>query len=219
MQGYSEDDFLMLSGIQHFRFCKRQWALIHIEQQWEENVKTVEGAYLHRKADQPMIREKRGERLVVRALPIQSRELGVTGICDVVEFVLDPSGVPIAGEEGLYLPVPVEYKRGRPKRNDSDHSQLVAQILCLEEMLCCEISKGYLFYEEIKRREEVIVTDQDRELVREIFREMRMYFERNHTPKVKTGPHCQSCSLNQICLPEMFSKKSVSRYIESRLNE
>lgn len=136
-----------------------------------------------------------------------------------MEFVLDPSGVPIAGEEGLYLPVPVEYKRGRPKRNDSDHSQLVAQILCLEEMLCCEISKGYLFYEEIKRREEVIVTDQDRELVREIFREMRMYFERNHTPKVKTGPHCQSCSLNKICLPEMFSKKSVSRYIESRLNE
>lgn len=219
MQGYSEDDFLMLSGIQHFRFCKRQWALIHIEQQWEENVKTVEGAYLHRKADQPMIREKRGERLVVRALPIQSRELGVTGICDVVEFVLDPAGVPIAGEEGLYLPVPVEYKRGRPKRNDSDHSQLVAQILCLEEMLCCEISKGYLFYEEIKRREEVIVTDQDRERVREIFREMRMYFERNHTPKVKTGPHCQSCSLNQICLPEMLSKKSVSRFIESRLNE
>ncbi|OOC58514.1 CRISPR-associated protein Cas4 [Paenibacillus ihbetae] len=219
MQGYSEDDYLMLSGIQHFRFCKRQWALIHIEQQWEENVKTVEGAYLHRKADQPMIREKRGERLVVRALPVQSRELGVTGICDVVEFVLDPSGVPIAGEEGLYLPVPVEYKRGRPKRNDSDHSQLVAQILCLEEMLCCEISKGYLFYEEIKRREEVIVADQDRERVRETFREMRMYFERNHTPKVKTGPHCQSCSLNQICLPEMLSKKSVSRFIESRLNE
>lgn len=219
MQGYSEDDYLMLSGIQHFRFCKRQWALIHIEQQWEENVKTVEGAYLHRKADQPMIREKRGERLVVRALPVQSRELGVTGICDVVEFVLDPSGVPIAGEEGLYLPVPVEYKRGRPKSNDSDHSQLVAQILCLEEMLCCEISKGYLFYEEIKRREEVIVADQDRERVRETFREMRMYFERNHTPKVKAGPHCQSCSLNQICLPEMLSKKSVSRFIESRLNE
>lgn len=219
MPDYNEDDYLMLSGIQHFRFCKRQWALIHIEQQWEENVKTVEGAYLHRKADQPMIREKRGERLVVRALPVQSRELGVTGICDVVEFVLDPSGVPIAGEEGLYLPVPVEYKRGRPKRNDSDHSQLVAQILCLEEMLCCEISKGYLFYEEIKRREEVIVTDEDRERVREAFREMRMYFERNHTPKAKTGPHCQSCSLSQICLPEMLSKKSVSRFIESRLNE
>lgn len=219
MPDYNEDDYLMLSGIQHFRFCKRQWALIHIEQQWEENVKTVEGAYLHRKADQPMIREKRGERLVVRALPVQSRELGVTGICDVVEFVLDPSGVPIAGEEGLYLPVPVEYKRGRPKRNDSDHSQLVAQILCLEEMLCCEIPKGYLFYEEIKRREEIIVTDEDRERVREAFREMRMYFERNHTPKAKTGPYCQSCSLNQICLPEMLSKKSVSRFIESRLNE
>lgn len=90
MTGYNEEDFLLLSGIQHYNFCRRQWALIHIEQQWEENVRTLEGTYVHRVADQPLIREKRGDKLVVRALPVQSRELGITGICDVVEFIRDP---------------------------------------------------------------------------------------------------------------------------------
>ncbi|MET3207816.1 UNVERIFIED_CONTAM: CRISPR-associated exonuclease Cas4 [Paenibacillus sp. PvR008] len=219
MQGYNEEDYLLLSGIQHFNFCRRQWALIHIEQQWEENVRTIEGNHLHRKADQPMIREKRGDKLVVRALPVHSRELGITGICDVVEFIRDPLGVPLAGEEGTYLPIPVEYKRGKPKRNDSDHAQLVAQVMCLEEMLVCEISKGCFYYDEIKHRVEVVITASDRERVRTSLQEMRHYFERNHTPKAKAGPHCQSCSLQHICVPEILNKRSVSSFIESRIAE
>ncbi|MBJ6359944.1 CRISPR-associated protein Cas4 [Paenibacillus sp. GCM10012307] len=219
MKDYNEEDYLLLSGIQHFNFCKRQWALIHIEQQWEENVRTVEGAYLHTKADQPMIREKRGDKLIVRALPVHSRQLGITGICDVVEFVRDPSGVSLSGEEGLFLPYPVEYKRGKPKKNDSDRSQLIAQLICLEEMLVCDLSLGYLYYDEIKHRVEVPVSSEDRERVQESLQEMRHYFQNHHTPKVKTGPHCQSCSLNSVCLPGMMSKRSVSSYIESRLNE
>ncbi len=215
----NEEDFLMLSGIQHFNFCRRQWALIHIEQQWEENVRTVEGAHLHRKADQPMLREKRGDKLIVRALPVQSRRLGISGICDVVEFVRDSAGVPLAGEEGLYLPYPVEYKRGKPKRNDSDRSQLVAQLICLEEMLMCELSMGYLYYDEIKHRVEVPVTEADKAKVKQSLDEMRHYYERNHTPRAKTGPHCQSCSLNVVCLPEMLERKPVSSFIESRLAE
>src|SRR5690554_725983 len=106
MKDYDEEDYLLLSGIQHFNFCRRQWALIHIEQQWEENVRTVEGNYIHNRADQPLIREKRGNKLVVRALPIHSKHLGVTGICDIVEFIQDPNGVSLTGEEGLYLPFP-----------------------------------------------------------------------------------------------------------------
>lgn len=219
MKDYNEEDYLLLSGIQHFNFCRRQWALIHIEQQWEDNVRTIEGDHLHRKADQPALREKRGDKLVVRALPVQSRELGITGICDVVEFIRDPAGVPLAEEEGLYLPYPVEYKRGKPKRNDSDHSQLVAQVMCLEEMLVCDIHKAYLYYDEIKHRVEVVITAADRERVRASIEEMRHYFERNHTPKAKAGPHCQSCSLNNICVPDILNKRSVSSYIESRLNE
>ncbi|WP_160037043.1 CRISPR-associated protein Cas4 [Paenibacillus sp. An7] len=219
MKDYNEEDYLLLSGIQHFNFCRRQWALIHIEQQWSDNVLTIEGDHLHRNADDPFIREKRGDKLVVRALPVQSRELGITGICDVVEFIQDPNGVILSGEEGKFLPFPVEYKRGKPKRNDSDHSQLVAQVMCLEEMLACSINTAYFFYNEIKHRVEVFITDADRERVRASVREMHHYYERNHTPSAKSGPHCKSCSLNNICMPDILRKRSVASYIESRLAE
>src|SRR5690625_4740568 len=114
--GNNVNDYLMISGIQHFDFCQRQWALIHIEQQWEENVRTIEGKHLHENADQPFIREKRNDKLIVRGMPVQSRTLKISGICDVVEFNRDERGVEIIGEEGKYVPVPVEYKRGKPKR-------------------------------------------------------------------------------------------------------
>lgn len=219
MSGFKEEDYLLLSGIQHFNFCRRQWALIHIEQQWVDNVRTVEGEHVHRVADQPFLREKRGERLIVRAMPVHSRELGLTGICDVVEFVRDPQGIPLAGEEGMYRPYPIEYKRGKPKKNDSDFSQLVAQLICLEEMLVCELSTGYFFYDEIKQRVEVTVTEEDRARVKSSIAEMHRYYERRHTPKVKTGPHCDSCSLHPVCLPELLTKRSAASYIDSRLNE
>lgn len=193
--------------------------MIHIEQQWAENVRTVEGNHLHKRADQPLIREKRGKKLVVRAMPIHSKELGTIGICDVVEFIQDPNGVSLAGEEGLYLPSPVEYKRGKPKKDDSDISQLTAQAMCLEEMLVCDIQKGYIYYNEIKHRVEVPISLHYREKVKKNFEEMHQLFQRNYTPRVKTGPHCDSCSLHNICLPDIMNKKSVSSYIEGRLKE
>ncbi len=214
-----EDSYLMLSGIQHFQFCKRQWALIHIEQQWEENVRTVEGQYLHQKADQPFIREKRGEKLIVRAMPVKSNELKITGICDVVEFIQDHNGVEIEGAKGKFTACPIEYKRGKPKVTDADILQLTAQALCLEEMLLCEISKGYMFYNEIKRREEVHLTVDLKNKVREITAEMQDYYNRRHTPKVKTGSFCKNCSLQHICLPELMNKRSVKSYIEGRICE
>lgn len=193
--------------------------MIHIEQQWADNVRTVEGDHLHKRADQPLIREKRGDKLVVRALPIHSQTLGITGVCDVVEFIQDPSGVSLAGEEGLYLPFPVEYKRGKPKKDDSDISQLTAQAMCLEEMMVCDIDKGYIFYNETKHRVEIPITEENRETVKRSLEEMHQLFQRNYTPRVKTGLHCRSCSLQHICLPEMMNKKSVSSYIEGRLRE
>lgn len=214
-----EDDYLMLSGIQHFQFCKRQWALIHIEQQWEENVSTIEGQYLHEKADNPFIREKRGNTLIVRAMPIKSNELGISGVCDVVEFIKDKNGVEITGAEGKYLAYPIEYKRGKPKLNDSDILQLAAQAMCLEEMLLCKINVGYLFYNETKHRVEVQITDGIKEKVRLIFAEMHEYYSRKYTPKVKTGPFCNNCSLQDICLPKIMNKRSVKSYIEGKINE
>lgn len=214
-----EDDYLMLSGIQHFQFCRRQWALIHIEQQWEENVRTVQGQYLHRKADQPFVREKRGDKLVVRAMPVKSDGLRITGICDVVEFIRDDRGVEISGAEGKYMAYPVEYKRGKPKKDDADILQLTAQALCLEDMLLCEIDTGYMFYNEIKRRVEVALTSEMKVKVRSVVGEMQDYYRRRFTPKVKAGPHCKSCSLQSICLPELMTKRSVKSYIEGKISE
>jgi CRISPR-associated exonuclease Cas4 len=215
----SKEDFLMLSGIQHFRFCKRQWALIHIEQQWIENVKTVQGQHLHEKADQPFVREKRKDKLIVRALPVHSNELQITGICDVVEFVEDDNGILLQSEEGKYLPYPVEYKRGKPKQSDIDVLQLVAQAMCLEEMLLCEVNKGYLYYGEIKRRVEVDLTSEMKQKVRTTVMEMHQYYKKRYTPKVKTGTFCKQCSLQDICLPKLMNKASVEHYIDRMLKE
>ncbi|WP_059172612.1 CRISPR-associated protein Cas4 [Bacillus sp. FJAT-27445] len=219
MEYNTEDEYLMFSGIQHFQFCKRQWALIHIEQQWEENVRTIEGQHLHRKADKPFIREKRGDTLIVRGMPIKSNELKVTGICDVVEFVRDSYGVELSGAEGKYLVYPVEYKRGKPKIDDSDVLQLTTQAMCLEEMLLCEVKIGYMFYNETRHRLEVPITKEKKEKVREIMAEMYSLYSRRHTPKVKTGSFCKSCSLQNVCMPDLMNKRSVKSYIEGRIKE
>ncbi|CQR53515.1 CRISPR-associated protein Cas4 [Paenibacillus riograndensis] len=216
---YDDEDELMLSGIQHFHFCKRQWALIHIEQQWEENVRTIEGQHLHRNADQPLIREKRVDKIIVRAMPVKSRELNISGICDVVEFIRDDSGVEINGADGKYAAYPVEYKRGKPKREDEDILQLAAQAMCLEEMLLCEVSTGYIFYNEIKHRIEVPLTAELKANVKAIVEVMQSYYHRRHTPKVKTGPFCKSCSLQHICLPKLMNKQSVKSYVEGKIRE
>ena len=137
---YSEDELLMLSGIQHIAFCERQWALIHIEQQWSENVLTVEGHHLHEKADNPFEAENRGNVAIIRALPLVSLQLGFSGIADVVELARAghdvTNSIPVSGREGKWLPVPVEYKRGKPKADHCDEVQLCAQVMCIEEMLC-----------------------------------------------------------------------------------
>ena len=192
---YKEDDFLQLSGIQHFAFCRRQWALIHIELEWEENVRTVEGVLLHEKAHDASIKEKRGNLIITRALPIHSRELGISGECDVVEFHKSKEGITLSGIEGKYTVTPVEYKRGKPKNNDFDVLQVTAQALCLEEMLCCEIPFGYIYYGEIKHRIKVEFTEELRQKVKSMFLEMHKYFEQRYTPKVKISKSCNACSL------------------------
>ncbi|AMR06191.1 CRISPR-associated protein Cas4 [Bacillus thuringiensis] len=219
MECNEDNSYLMLSGIQHFQFCKRQWALIHIEQQWEENVRTIEGKFLHQKADQPFIKEKRGNKFTVSAMPIKSNELRITGVCDVVEFIKDNNGIEINGAEGKYIVQPIEYKRGKPKINDSDVLQLTAQAICLEEMLLCEIKTGFIFYNEIKHRIEVPLTTYEKNNVRSIVKEMYDYYKHKYTPKVKTGSFCKSCSLQNLCLPGLMNKRSVKSYIEGKIHE
>ena len=215
---YREEDFLLLSGIQHFAFCRRQWALIHIEQQWQENLKTIEGQIVHERAHDGYSSEKRKDVIISRGMPVFSRKLGINGICDIVEFHKSSEGVKIFGREGLYKPSPVEYKRGKPKDGDYDALQLCAQAICLEEMLLCDIPNGFIFYAEINHRQEILFSNFLREKVRTITNEMRLYYERRYTPKVKPSKSCV-CSLSNICMPRLNKKLSVSRYINSNLME
>lgn len=172
---YTQDDYLMISGIQHFKFCRRQWALIHVEQQWAENVHTVVGELMHKKAHDPYLTEKRKDVLIVRALPVSSRIMGVSGEGDIVEFHKCKDGIKLFGHRGLYSVYPIEYKKGKPKESNEDKLQLAAQAMCLEEMFSTEIPEGAIFYGETRRREQVEFTEELRGEVRSIFKEMHEY--------------------------------------------
>jgi len=215
---YTPDDLLPLSGIQHFLFCRRQWALIHIEQQWKENALTAEGRIMHQRADDPFFTETRNGVITARSVPIASYRLGLSGICDVVEFTASPEGVKLPGRDGLYLAAPVEYKRGHEKRDPCDEAQLCAQAVCLEEMLSVTIPRGYLYYGETRHRVEVELTAELRGLVREMSEEMHAYFSRGYTPRVKTSKACRSCSLADVCLPNLQEKvMPASKYIKQQI--
>lgn len=214
---YNEEDFLQLSGLQHFKFCRRQWALIHIENQWAENFRTVDGTILHEKAHDPEARESREDRLITRDMRVFSATLGVSGACDVVEFHRGESGIPLQGREGLWQPYPVEYKRGKPKSGTEDALQLCGQAMCLEEMLCCRIAEGALFYGEPRRRERVIFTEELRQEVIGLLKEMHQLYARGHTPKVKPSKACNACSLKDLCLPKLMRQRSVTQYLRDAM--
>lgn len=216
---FEEEDYLQISGLQHFRFCKRQWALIHIEQLWQENLRTMEGKLLHVRAHDASLRERRGDTIVVRDMRVFSGILGISGSCDVVEFHRSSSGVSIAGQEGLYLPYPVEYKRGEPREDTSNHLQLCAQAMCIEEMLCCDIGEGAIYYGQIRRRETVPLTSELRGEVISNLQEMHRLYERRYTPKVRASKSCNACSLRELCLPKLLHKKPVAAYLSAKSEE
>ncbi len=212
---YSEDDYLMLSGLQHFRFCRRQWALIHIENQWAENYRTVDGSLIHEKAHDPSFVESRGDAVITRGVNVFSRTLGVSGQCDVLEYHRSEKGIMLAGKEGAWLPFPVEYKRGTPREDTGDVLQLCGQAMCLEEMLCCDIPRGALYYNEIRRRVSVDFTEELRSEVRRLIAEMHDLYEKRYTPRVKPTKSCNACSLKELCLPKLSKTVSVESYIRA----
>ncbi len=215
---YSEEEYLPLSGIQHFAFCRRQWALIHIENVWTENSRTAEGRLLHEGAHDAYRPESRGETVVSRAMPVFSRTLGLSGECDLVELRRDEhDGVAIRGREGKYRVYPVEYKRGSPKEELCDLLQLTAQAMCLEEMLCCTIEEGALYYFETRHRLPVTITDELREKVRDCVKEMHADFDRRYLPKVRRTKACNACSLKEECLPRLEKTLSARRYNDLNL--
>lgn len=143
---YLEDDYLMISGIQHFLFCRRRWALIHVENQWAENYFTADGRMFHDRVHERGVKDIRNGVLTIRGLNVSSAKFGISGCCDAVEFLPVNDGITLHGRDGLWKPLPVEYKRGRSKINNCDRLQVTAQAVCLEEMFSCVIDYGFIFY-------------------------------------------------------------------------
>ena len=181
---YTEDEMLMLSGIQHYKFCPRQWALIHIEQQWEENKLTMNGRILHEDVDNPFYRQKNGNVY-----------------------------------KGYWKPYPVEYKRGHHKPDERDEVQLTAQVICLEEMYGVNIPYGALYYNEVKRREVISISDSLRAITKQCAEAMHDIFKSGMLPEAFKAPHCKNCSIKDICLPEVADCSSVSTYLKGNLYE
>lgn len=218
---YGDDDLLLLSGIQHMAFCERQWALIHIEQRWAENVRTVEGKNLHVRADDPFINESRLTRRIVRSVPVISRRLGLQGVADVVEFYLcqnneqyNGTACRLKGRQGWWRPVPVEYKRGRPKPDDRDAVQVCAQAMALEEMMGVSIASGFVYYGEPRRRESISLDDKLRQHTLVLAERMHQLTREGITPRAVKGKHCSQCSLMEECQPYwMLRHRPVAAYL------
>lgn len=217
---YREEEMLMLSGIQHYRFCPRQWALIHIDQQWEDNKLTVEGHILHTRVDDPFYRQKCGDHIMLRSVNIASRTLGLYGVTDVVELrpaADEANCISHPKYPGRWTPYPVEYKRGKPKRNETDEVQLAAQAMCLEEMYAIRLQYGAIFYGEVKHRMEVEFTPDLRRIVRQCAKDMHRIFAQGTLPHAHKHTGCTKCSLYDICLPIVSERLSAHSYLEKNL--
>ena len=199
-----DPDLIPLSALQHYLYCPRQCALIHVEREWTENERTAEGRLLHERTDVPAQERRRGVRTVT-AMPLRSRALGVAGIADVVEIREEPDGL---------RPFPVEYKRGRPKAHRADEVQLCAQGIALEEMFKCVIPEGALFYGESRRRMVVAFDPELRALTQNIAAATRSMIEAQRTPPpVYEKRKCGACSLASLCRPRLPERPSVARWL------
>ncbi|WP_455498972.1 CRISPR-associated protein Cas4 [Coprobacter sp.] len=214
---YNDEDLLMLSGIQHISFCERQWALIHIEQQWAENQLTVEGNWMHRNVDSPQYISRDKESIILRSVTLVSRQLGLYGISDAIEMTPSLSNQNYMIHPrypGKWLLTPIEYKRGKPKKDPIDEVQLCAQGMCLEEMYRISIDKGFLYYGETRHREKINFTNELRNFVKEQSTRMHLLYKQGKTPSPDYKARCKSCSLLDICMPKMFAKTTkVNTYL------
>ena len=203
---FTEDQLLPISALQHWLYCPRQCALIHLEQVWAENKFTAEGQVLHHKAHEGEDESKAGVR-ITRSMSVRSLELGISGQCDIVEF----------HQNGLV--VPVEYKRGKPKTHRADEVQLCAQAMCLEEMLSVAISHGCLFYGENRRRTTVEFDTALRQLVAETSTALHAMIDSRQTPHAEyEARRCDACSLIDLCQPKaMRFKRGVQAWFDSNL--
>ncbi len=196
---FSEDDYVPLSALEHYAYCPRQCALIHVEQVFDENVFTLRGRAVHEHVDEPGTTEEEGV-CVARALPLWSRQYGLTGKADVVEF---RNGVPY----------PVDYKHGPKRAKAHDDLQLCGQALCLEEMLGVPVSAGAIYHFRSRRRREVLFTEALREKTLETVKDVRAMLQEKRLPPAPNDDRCPNCSLFEACMPALAERSRVRRAV------
>lgn len=213
-----EDRFFPLSAVSHYSFCPRRCALIHSERVWSENYFTASGRELHANVDSGGS-ESRRERRFARSLRLFSRELGVSGIADVVEFHRDDeAGASVPGWQGRWMPCPVEYKWGTAKNEIPYERQLCAQAICLEELFHVRIPEGALYLGVEKHRRPVVLAEELRNDTKTVCAAIRRMLESGETPPAQPAPYCKSCSLLNDCIPKL-SSRSAKAWLERQLEE
>ncbi|MGA9116177.1 MAG: CRISPR-associated protein Cas4 [Bacteroidota bacterium] len=206
---YSDEELIHISALQHYLYCPRQCALIHLEEVWEENAYTARGTILHQKVHLDTYENRPGVR-IVRGLRLRSIRLGLVGRADVVEFPAE-----FHPGSGMQDVVPVEYKAGEPKVDARDAVQLCAQALCLEEMIGVGIRRGSFFYGRIRRRVEVVLDDALRLETERTAVAVRHLLDQKKTPRAEYGPRCRNCSLEPRCLPKAMNDQRLREYLEA----
>lgn len=207
----NSDELIPLSALQHFIYCPRQCALIHVEQLWAESQRTAEGRLMHERVDQPKLDRRRGVRTVT-AMPLMEPALGITGVADVVEF---------HERDGREHPYPVEYKRGKPKAHRADEVQLCAQAMCLEHMLSCDVPEGALYYGDNRRRTVVPLDATLRSLTRQVIEDTRQMILEGVTPVATySSSLCDRCSMLDLCQPKATGqRRSVREWLQAQLKD
>jgi CRISPR-associated exonuclease Cas4 len=207
----ADADLIALSALQHYLYCPRQCALIHIEQAWAENTATAEGRVAHERVHSAESEMRRGVRTVT-GMPLRSDRLGVTGIADVVELH--------RAADGVWRPFPVEHKRGRPKAHRADEVQLCAQAIALEEMFAVEIAAGALFYGQPRRRTAVTFDPALRALTQAVAAATRTLITSGRTPRMDYDKkRCDGCSLIELCRPQATgAQRSAAAWLEAQID-
>lgn len=206
---YTDENLIPLSALQHLQFCRRQCALIHVEQLWSENIFTAQGRVMHERVDDQRV-ESRKDMRVEYGMALRSLCLGLVGKADVVEFHKSNS---------VWVPFPVEFKRGKPKKANCDKVQLCAQALCLEEMLKADVPSGALFYGKTKRRLDVVFDRALRKETENLAEELHTLINSGQTPAAIYMEKCESCSLMEQCLPKIADERhSAQKYLNEEIN-
>jgi CRISPR-associated protein Cas4 len=214
---YSEDEFLTLSSLRHFCYCKHLWGLTQLENYWSDNYHTTNGHLAHQKTDNPFIEDKRRDILIVRSLHTSSKRLGLQGVLDTVEFIKNDNGISLAKHSGKWIPHVVEYKESKTDQGIEDAMQTVAQVICLEETFHCTINYCYIYYRKTNQKIKIIIDNNLRTQVQQFSDTMHSYYDNHTIERPHYSKKCKGCALIDICNPKW--PHNVSQYITKQLTE